>query len=85
MSLITEICRLTTTPRLSITCTKPTPSEDEASVDLIKRDIQELSLVRNSAASKSNNTIQSDNDTSSLITLCEDKQVTCCMPEPWLA
>ena len=45
VSLIAEICRLTTTPRLSIACTKPTPSEDETSVDLIKYDIQEPSLA----------------------------------------
>ena len=35
VSLIAEICRLTTTPRLSIACMKSTPSEDIASIDLI--------------------------------------------------
>ena len=85
VSLIAEICRLTTTPRLPIACTKPTPSEDEVSVDLIRHDIQEPSLARNSAAFEGSNTVQSDNDTSSSITLCEDEQVACCMPKPWLA
>ena len=84
VSLIVEIRQLTTIPRLFTICMRLTSFKDEASVNLTEWSFSEPLLVRYSAAFEGNNTAQSDNDTMSSMTLCEDKLVTCCVFEPWL-
>ena len=84
VSLITEIHQLTTIPRLLITCMRPTPSEDEGPINLTERSIQGPSLARYPAAFEGNDIARSDNNTTSLITLHEDRLIACCVPEPWL-
>ena len=85
VSLIAEICWLTTIPRLPIACVRTTPSEEEALVDLTEQSIQEPSLAWYSAAFEGNDIARSDNDTSSSLTLCEDRLIARHVPKPWLA